>query len=105
MYSGCHKPQYNQIFVQPNTEIDDNENVLLGSQLNKKSVALRARNMMKFCWNGNGHVEIIISKLLKRHSIVRSRAPAYSRALHQIRGVVKSRSPWEVKVRWPEEAE
>ena len=38
------------------------------------------------------------SKLLQRHSKVKSRAPAYSRALLQIRG----NSPREVQVREPE---
>ena len=34
-------------------------------------------------------VVIVISKLLKRHSKAKCRAPAYSRSLHRIRGVVQ----------------
>src|SRR6218665_3061294 len=45
-------------------------------------------------------LDIVISKLLKRHSKAKRRAPAYSRALRQIRGV--SNSPWEAQVRLPE---
>src|SRR6218665_2504387 len=33
---------------------------------------------------------IVISKCLKRHSQEKRRAPAYSRALHQLRGVVQT---------------
>ena len=45
-------------------------------------------------------VVIVNSKLLKRHSKAKRRAPAYSRALRQIRGF--SNSPWEAQVRLPE---
>jgi|SRR6218665_1192247 len=45
---------------------------------------------------------IVTSKLLKRHSIAQRRAPAYSRALRQIRGVFPKDSPWENQVRLPE---
>src|SRR6218665_3704469 len=45
-------------------------------------------------------IVIVNSKVLKRHSKAKSRAPAYSRALRQIRGV--SNSPWEAQVRLPE---
>src|SRR6218665_3425701 len=48
---------------------------------------------------------IVNSKLLKRHSKAKRRAPAYSRALHQIRGVfqriVRGRAR-EAQVRFPE---
>ena len=40
------------------------------------------------CWAGHTHrIVIVISKLLKPHSKAKRRAPAYSRALRQIRGV------------------
>ncbi len=42
---------------------------------------------------------IVISRFLKRYlKAKRTRAPAYSRALYQIRGVVQY-SPWEAQVR------
>ena len=44
---------------------------------------------------------IIISKLLKRHSEAKCRAPAFSRALRQIRGVPTG-SQTEVRVRFSE---
>src|SRR6218665_1156553 len=45
-------------------------------------------------------IVIVNSKLLKRHSKAKRRAPAYSRALRQIRFF--SNSPWEAQVRLPE---
>ena len=39
---------------------------------------------------------IVISKFLKRHSKAKRRAPAYSRALRLVRGVVQKNSPMEV---------
>ena len=36
---------------------------------------------------------IVISKLLKRHSKAKRKAPAYSRALHLVRGVVQKSGP------------
>ena len=45
---------------------------------------------------------IVISKLLKRHSKAKRKAPAYSRALRQIRGVFPKNSPWEAQIRLPE---
>ena len=48
-------------------------------------------------------IVIVISKLLKRHSKAKRRAPAYSRALRLVRGVVQKSSPREVRVRFPED--
>ena len=48
-------------------------------------------------------IVIVISKLLKRHSKVKRRAPAYSRALRLVRRVVQKSSPREVRVRFPED--
>jgi len=42
---------------------------------------------------------IVISKLLKRHSKAKRRAPSYSRALRQIRGVVQRVVCGEAQVR------
>src|SRR6218665_3588929 len=47
-------------------------------------------------------IVIVNSKLLKRHSKAKRRAPAYSRGLRQIRGVFPKNSPWEAQVRLPE---
>jgi len=38
---------------------------------------------------GPSLIAIVISKLLERHSKAKRRAPAYSRALRQIRGIVQ----------------
>ena len=46
-------------------------------------------------------IVIVISKLLKRHSKAKRRAPAYSRALRLVRRVVRESSPKEVRVRFP----
>src|SRR6218665_3055884 len=48
------------------------------------------------------HIVIVNFKLLKRHSKAKRRAPAYSRALRQIRGFFPKNSPWEAQVRFPE---
>src|SRR6218665_1564341 len=48
------------------------------------------------------HIVIVNSKLLKRHSKAKRRAPAYSRALRQIRGFFPKNSPWEAQVPFPE---
>jgi len=48
------------------------------------------------------NIVIVISKLLKRHSKAKRRAPAYSRALRKIRGIFPKNSPWEAQVRVPE---
>src|SRR6218665_1535690 len=47
-------------------------------------------------------IVIVNSKLLKRHSKAKRMAPAYSRALRQIKGVFSKNSPWEARVRFPE---
>src|SRR6218665_2942927 len=48
------------------------------------------------------YIVIVISKLLKRHSKTKRRAPAYSRALRQIRWCFPKNRPWEAQVRLPE---
>src|SRR6218665_844116 len=45
---------------------------------------------------------IVISKLLKRTSKAKRRAPAYSRALCQNQTGCPKNSPWEAQVRFPE---
>ena len=40
---------------------------------------------------------IVISKLLKRHSKAKRRAPSYSRALRQIKGVVQRIVRWRLR--------
>ena len=57
----------------------ETRSLTLGRQLRSIS---RLMNNMKY-----SVIVIVISKLLKRHSKAKRRAPAYSRALNQIRGV------------------
>src|SRR6218665_2164927 len=47
-------------------------------------------------------IVIVNSKLLKRNSKAKRRAPAYSRALRQIRRGFPKNSLWEAQVRLPE---
>ena len=57
---------------------------------------------LKLRQHNYGMVMVMVnSKLLKRHSKAKRRAPAYSRALRQIIGVFEF-SPWEAQVRLPE---
>src|SRR6218665_1427074 len=46
-----------------------------------------------WCYSCSLVIVIVNSKLIKRHSKAKRRAPAYSRPLRQIRGVSKEKSP------------
>jgi len=62
----------------------------IGKQLQlSKHLSIGYREKYKCIPNYANRNRIVISKLLKRHSKVKCRVPAYSRVLHQIRGVVK----------------
>src|SRR6218665_2632621 len=83
LIDGRHLENVEQFtYLGSNTTYDLDNMREVRTRLAKATAALKA---MEKVWKSRPI--IVISKLLKRHSKAKRRAPAYSRALRQIRGV------------------